>query len=77
MMPMNNPLLSLIQLVKSGGDPMTMLVNMAGVNPQAAQALQMVSGKNREQIYQMVQNMCKERGTSMEEVANAVGISMH
>ena len=44
--PMNNPLMMLVQTMRGGGDPMQLLQKMAGQNPQVAQALKMIQGKN-------------------------------
>jgi len=47
---------------------------MAQNNPQMAQALGMVQGKSQQQLWLMAQNMAKERGTTVEDVARSLGI---
>lgn len=55
---------------------MQMLQQMAGQNPQAAQAMRLIQGKNPQQLRQTAENMAKQRGTSVEEIARQLGIPM-
>ena len=71
---MNNPIMQFAALVKSGGNPMQMLQQMAGNNPQFAQAYKMLHGKTSAELQQMAVNMCRERGTSPEAVLQQLGI---
>lgn len=75
MMPMTfNPVITLMQAARNGGSPMRTLEAMARNNPQAAQALQLVSGRNSEQLKQLATNMCRERGTTPEALARQLGL---
>lgn len=76
MIPMNNPIMAMINMARSGGNPMALIQQMAGNNPQVAQMMNMVRGKNPQQLRNMAENMAKERGTSLEEVTQQLGISM-
>ncbi len=77
MMPMmNNPAMQLMSMVRNGGNPMQMLQQLAGRNPQAAQVMRMIRGKNPQQLRSMAENMCRERGTSIEQVAQQLGIQI-
>lgn len=77
MMPMmNNPAMQLMNMVRNGGNPMQMLQQLAGRNPQAAQVLRMVQGKTPQQLRSMAENMCRERGVSIEQVAQQLGIQI-
>lgn len=77
MMPMmNNSVMQLMNMVRNGGNPMQLLQQMAGRNPQAAQVLQMMRSKNSQQLRSMAENMCRERGTSIEQVARQLGIQI-
>ena len=73
--PMNNPLMMLAQTMRGGGDPMQLLQKMAGQNPQVAQALKMIQGKNPQQLKTMAENMAKERGVSINDIARQLGIN--
>ncbi|MBS6860293.1 MAG: hypothetical protein KH202_05100 [Clostridiales bacterium] len=70
----NNPIFNLINLARTGGNPMTLMQQMAGRNPRAQQALQMVQGKTPDQLRQMAENMAKERGTTVDEIARGLGL---
>ena len=74
MMPMNNPLMAMMQMAKSGGNPMQMLQQMAGRDPQIRQVMQMMIGKNPQELRQMANNMARERGTTVEDVARQLGL---
>jgi len=78
MMPpmMNNPLMQMMQIVRNGGNPMQMMQQMAKSNPQINQIMQMMNGKSPKQLRSMCENMCKERGTTVERVAEQMGVSL-
>lgn len=71
---MNNMLGYMVSLAKNGGDPRNMLAQMARSNPELARAHQMISGKNSQQLRQMAENMAKESGTSVEQIARQLGL---
>lgn len=72
----NNPVIQLMNLVRGGGNPTQLLQQMAGRNPQAAQVMRMMQGKNPQQMRTMAENMARERGTSLEQVASQLGIPL-
>lgn len=74
MPPMNNPLFQTINLARNGGNPMQMMQQMARSNPQVNQVMQMMNGKSPDQLRQMAYNMAKERGTTIEQIAQQMGI---
>lgn len=55
---------------------MQMMQQMARNNPQINQVMQMMNGKNSDQLRQMASNMAKERGMSLEQVAQQLGIPL-
>ena len=73
MFPMNNPVIALVNAAKNGGSPMQMIQQMAGQDPQMRQFMQMVNGKNPQQLRQMAENMARERGTNVEAVIKQLG----
>ncbi len=73
MFPMNNPVISLVNAAKNGGNPMQMIQQMAGQDPQMRQFMQIVNGKNPQQLRQMAENMARERGTNVEAVMKQLG----
>lgn len=68
---MNDPIL---QAAMGGMRPAQFLQQMAGQNPMAAQAMNLIQGKTPEQLYQTADNMAKQRGTTVEEIARQYGI---
>ena len=65
-----NPL-QLIGMIKNGGNPqqmvMNMLQNMGGNNPMMTNVLNMAQSGNTKQIEQFARNICKERGVSFDD----------
>ena len=71
---MNNPVSQLVQVARSGGNPMNMIRQMAGSDPRMNQFMKMVSGKNPQQLQTMAANMAKERGMTLDEVIQGLGL---
>lgn len=71
---MNNPLMQLVSMTRQGGNPMQMIQQMAKNNPQAAQAMRIMQGKSPEQLRQIATNMARERGMTVEQVMQQLGI---
>lgn len=74
MYPMNNPMIALVSAARNGGNPMQLMQQMAGQNPQIRQAMQMIQGKSPQQLEQIARNMAKESGTSIEAVMRQLGL---
>lgn len=70
---MNNPLNMMTSMLRTGMSPEAVFNRLLQSDPRAAQIQQMTAGKSREQLYQMVNNMCRERGTTPEAVARSLG----
>lgn len=70
----NNQMMQLINLARTGGNPMAMLNAMSGSNPQIAQAMQMMRGKSPQQLRQMAENMANERGINLNQLASSMGL---
>lgn len=70
----NNPLFQIINAARSGRPYMPMLQQMAAQNPQAAQAMRIVQGKSPQQLQQIAENMAKERGLSIQDMMNSLGL---
>lgn len=74
--PIMNPIMQAVNLMRSGRNPMQLFQQMAGNNPMMGQFMQMVNGKGSGQLRQMAMNVAKERGISVEQVAQQLGISL-
>lgn len=76
MTPMNNPVLMIAQLARMGQDPRSIVRSMVQQDPRVRQAMQMFQGKSPQEMEAMVRNMCKERGTTPEELARSLGLTL-
>ena len=72
---MNNPLMALLNIARSGQNPMGYLQQMAKQNPQLGQAMQMIQGKSPAELQQMAQNMARERGIDLNDFLRQMGIN--
>lgn len=71
----NSPIGRLIGMVQQGGDPRAFIQQAIDQSPQRDQIKQIIGGKDGPQIYQTAQNMCKERGTTIEDVLKQLGFT--
>ena len=77
MFPMNNPMITIMQAAMGGVRPQQFLQQLASQNPMAAQAINLIQGKNTEQLHQIADNMAKQRGTTVEEIARQYNIPIN
>jgi len=66
MNPMNNTVAQLMQRVNM----------LTRANAQARQIEQSIRSKTPQELEQFVRNMCAERGTTVEELARSMGITI-
>lgn len=71
-----NPLQAAIQMMNMGRNPMGMLQQMAGNNPQLAQAMHIINGKSPQQLQQMARNMAKDQGIDLDDFVRSLGITI-
>lgn len=76
MTPMNDPVIMLVNAMRSGKNPKTILHRLAGQNPQVSQLMQMMQGKSPDQLKVMAENIAKQRGMSIEDIARDLGIQI-
>lgn len=70
----NNPIAKILSIAKNGGDP-TEAIQMAVQNhPQRDQIQKIVAGKSDADLYRTAENMCRECGTSIDQVLAQFGI---
>lgn len=63
-------------MMRGGVNPMGFVQQMIGQSPRMGQAMQMIHGKNQSQLRQIAENMARERGTTLEEIAKQYGIQL-
>lgn len=68
----NNPVVGLINAMRGGGNPDAMVQQLLNSNPQLKQ---IAGGKTPDQLMGIAENMCRERGTSIDAVLKQFGIS--
>lgn len=73
---MNNPMMQMIGMIRNGMNPKNLLAQMAQNNPQARQVMQMMQGKSPAELRKMADNIAAERGTTVEDVARQLGITI-
>lgn len=71
---MNSPIVPIIGALRSGGNPLALMQQMAGSSPQMVQALQIINGKNPQQLQQIAMNMAKERGLDVNQLIQGLGL---
>lgn len=75
-MQRNDPFGAILRHIQGGMSPDAVLGQLSRSDPRYAQALGMLRGKTPEQMRQMAENMARERGTSVEQIVQALGLKM-
>lgn len=73
---MNNPMMQMLAMMRGGQNPQQVLYAMAQNNPQVRQVMQMMQGKSPAELRQMADNMAAQRGTTVEDIARQLGITI-
>ena len=76
MMNQNNPMAQIMQMLQGGQNPATVLDMLSGVSPQVRQVKDIMRGKSPAELEQMARNMARERGTTIEDIAQSLGIQI-
>lgn len=71
-----NPLMMALQMAQAGKNPMGMIQQALGGNPQMAQAMNLIKGKNMNELRTTAENMAKERGINLEQMAQNMGLTL-
>ncbi len=67
---MNNPIMKLVQFVKSGGNPQVLIQQ----NPQLNQIAQMMQGKSQSEMTQYMKNAAQQKGVDLGQLASQIGM---
>lgn len=72
-----NPIMSIFQMMKGGGDPQSMVQKMMGnnqiaSNPMAMNAMEMFQSGNIDGLKSLAENLAKEKGTTVDNVRNGL-----
>lgn len=66
----------LMETIRSRGNPGPLIKSMVERNPQLRSAMELLDGKNQQQQMTMLENMAKEKGTTLREVAQRMGLPL-
>lgn len=72
-------LMQLLGALQSNRNPMVVLEQIMGQNagnPQIAQAMKLINGKNQSQLRQVAENMARERGIDLRQLASGMGLNL-
>lgn len=68
---MTNPIMQFMQMMRGGGNPQQMIINMlqqqAGNSPLGQNLLQMAQQNNGKGIEQIARNLCQQRGLDFDK----------
>lgn len=82
MMMQNNPMMAIYAEMQKGADTITALERVAAQYPKVFQrekiemAKTILGQRKKPNFGQIVQNMAKERGTTVEEVVRSIGLKI-
>ncbi len=68
-----NPI-QMLQLIQSSGNPLAMMQQMFGNHPLFQRARMMLQGKNEKAQLRVLENLCKQRGISLDQLKSMFGI---
>lgn len=68
-------MMQFITAVKSSRNPMQIFEQAARTNPQVMQVMRLMQGKSPEEFRMIVENMAKERGTTLDRVISEMGLT--
>lgn len=72
----NGPMAMLMRAAQSGGNPMQIISQMAGNNPQMQQGMQLINGKSPAELEQYARNMAQSQGRDINQILNSLGIEL-
>jgi hypothetical protein len=72
---LNNPL-QLIGLLQNSNNPMGVLQQLLGNNPQYRQVMQIAQGKSPQELEQYLRNLYQSQGQDINQVASQFGLKL-
>lgn len=70
---MNNPMQTIMSMMRSGGNPAQIMLSMAQQDPRVGQAMQMIQGKSPQELRSMAENVARERGIDLNAFVQQFG----
>ena len=72
----HSPIMQLANLARAGQNPMGLIQQLSGQNAPIMQGLNLIQGKNEAQLRTMAQNLAKERGIDLNQLASALNLTL-
>lgn len=72
---LNNPM-QIIGMLQNANNPMALIQQLFSGNPQYRQVMQIVQGKNPQQLEQYVRNICKNQNIDIAQLGNQFGLNI-
>lgn len=69
-----NPVMQVVNIMRNGGNPNTMLNQLMQKNPQMQQFTQMLNGKTPDQMGELMRNLAQQRGVDLGQLAQYMGM---
>lgn len=73
-MMQNNPMMQVINMAKNGGNPMALLQQIAGQNPQMKQVMDMANGKSQQEMNDYIKTTAQQKGIDLAQLAQSIGM---
>lgn len=70
----NNPFMQVINMAKNGGNPIQMLQQMSGQNPQLKQIMDMTNGKSPSEMGDMINSLAQQKGINVSDLVKQIGM---
>lgn len=72
----NSPVMQIANLVRTGQNPMNMIQMLSGQNAPIMQGMNLIQGKNSQQLETMARNLAKERGIDLNQLASVLNLTL-
>lgn len=69
--------MQLIGLLQNSQNPMMMIQQLMGNHPQYKQIMQVIQGKNPQQLEQYTRNLAKNQGIDLNQLAGQFGLKIN
>lgn len=64
----------MLEMLQNSGNPQAMMQQMFGNNPMFQRAQSMLQGKSHRAQMKIIENVCKQRGISLDQLKQMFGI---
>ena len=73
---LNNPM-QIMGMLKNSQNPMALMQQMFGNNPQFNQIMQIAQGKSPQELEQYVRNLAQSQNIDINQLANQFGLNIN